>query len=128
MPYAQGQCYAQSYVYSELDFSVDDAGKISFVRVKETKKIAVDATKVTHTSDDENADVDFVNSSGVRTYFTLGGESQRNITRANVYEMFPFDNLVYVFELTYEDLLSVFKYSMTSTGKGSGLMAGRTEP
>lgn len=186
VPYAQGQCYAQSYVYSELDFSVDDAGKISFVRVKETKKIAVDATKVTHTSDDENAedlepeiitlsneaieasktalkevvgyitesathnssgtkyaidgsdgrasvmsnwvcditarignaDVGFINSSGVRTYFTLGGESQRNITRANVYEMFPFDNLVYVFELTYEDLLSVFKYSMTSTGKG----------
>jgi len=185
MPYAQGKCYAQSYVYAELDFSVDAAGKISFARVKETAQKDVEGSRTTHVTEDENADdlepeiialsdeavkeaqpaleevigyitenayhntsgtkysidgsggrasvmsnwicdilariggadVGFINSTGVRKYFTLGSASQRNITVADVYEMFPFDNLVYVFNLTYEDLLTVFEYSMTSNGK-----------
>ena len=63
-----------------------------------------------------NADVAFVNSGGVRTYFTLEGQSRRNITVANVYEMFPFNNEVYVYRLTYAELMDVFVYSLTSGG------------
>ena len=63
-----------------------------------------------------NADVAFVNSGGVRTYFSLEGQSRRNITVANVYEMFPFDNEIYVYRLTYAELLDVFVYSLTSGG------------
>ena len=62
------------------------------------------------------ADVAFVNSGGVRTSISLDGHPKRNITVANVYEMFPFDNLTYVYDLTYEELLKVFEYSMTSGG------------
>lgn len=62
------------------------------------------------------ADIGFVNNGGVRTSFPLNGASQRNITVSNVYEMFPFDNLIYVYELTYTDLLKLLEYSMTKYG------------
>ena len=64
------------------------------------------------------ADVAFVNSGGVRTYFTLEGQSRRNITVANVFEMFPFDNEIYVYRITYAELLNAFVYSLTSGGSG----------
>lgn len=63
------------------------------------------------------ADVAFVNGGGVRTYITLDGQSRRDITVANVYEMFPFSNTTYVYRLTYDELLRVFEYSMTSGGE-----------
>ena len=65
-----------------------------------------------------NADVAFVNSGGIRTQFQHQGQAQRNITVGDVYEIFPFDNQVYVYQLTYAELLQVFEYSMTSGGKG----------
>jgi len=63
-----------------------------------------------------HADVAFVNSGGIRTSFPLNGQSRRDITVANVYEMFPFNNHVYVYSLTYEELLQVFQYALTSGG------------
>lgn len=62
------------------------------------------------------ADVAFVNSGGIRTSFPLDGQSRRDITVANVYDMFPFSNEVYVYRLTYAELLDVFLYSLTSGG------------
>lgn len=64
-----------------------------------------------------DADVAFVNAGGVRTYFSLGGQSRLDITVSNVYEMFPFSNTVYVYNITYGDLLKVFEYSMTYQGQ-----------
>ena len=64
-----------------------------------------------------NADVAFVNSGGIRTYFSLGGQSRLNITVSNVYELFPFSNTTYVYDITYGELLKVFEYSMTSQGQ-----------
>ena len=64
------------------------------------------------------ADVSFVNSGGIRTYFSLNGQRTRDITVADVYEMFPFSNLTYVYRITYEDLLQLFTYSLTSGGQG----------
>ena len=63
------------------------------------------------------ADVAFVNSGGVRTTFPLNGAATRDITVANVYEIFPFNNIVYVYDLSYAELLQVFEYSMTSGGR-----------
>ena len=63
------------------------------------------------------ADVAFVNGGGVRTSISLNGQSQRDITVADVYEMFPFNNTTYVYKLTYQELLQVFEYSMTSGGE-----------
>jgi len=65
-----------------------------------------------------NADVAFVNAGGIRTAFPLNGQSRRNITVANVYEMFPFNNYTYVYRITYAELLQLFEYSMTSGGSG----------
>ena len=62
------------------------------------------------------ADVAFVNAGGVRTYISLDGQSRRNITVADIYEMFPFGNATYVYTITYADLLRLFEYSMTSGG------------
>lgn len=64
------------------------------------------------------ADVAFVNGGGIRTNFPLNGASSRNITVANVYEMFPFSNAIYVYRLTYAELLAVFEFAMTSGGEG----------
>ncbi|MBR6054026.1 MAG: bifunctional metallophosphatase/5'-nucleotidase [Bacteroidales bacterium] len=64
-----------------------------------------------------HADVAFVNAGGIRTSFPLSGQSRRDITAANIYEMFPFGNKVYVYSITYADLLKVFEYSMTSGGQ-----------
>lgn len=62
------------------------------------------------------ADVAFVNGGGVRTSIPLNGQSSRNITVSDVYQMFPFGNTTYVYRLTYAELLKVFEYSMTSGG------------
>ena len=63
-----------------------------------------------------NADIGFVNNGGVRTAFPLHGAKTRDITVSNIYEMFPFDNLIYVYEITYADLLQLMEYAMTKTG------------
>ena len=63
------------------------------------------------------ADVSFVNGGGVRTSFPLNGQSRRNITVSNVFEIFPFQNTTYIYRITYADLLELFKYSMTSAGE-----------
>ena len=63
-----------------------------------------------------DADVAFVNSGGIRTTFPLNGQSRRDITVANVYDMFPFCNTTYVYDITYAELLKVFTYALTSGG------------
>ena len=70
------------------------------------------------------AEVSFVNVGGVRTYIMLDGKSQRDITVSDVYEIFPFGNTTYVYEITYEELLRIFEYSMTSAG--SSMFTGMT--
>ena len=62
------------------------------------------------------ADVSFVNGGGVRTRFPLNGQPRRDITVANVYEMFPFNNTIYIYNITYAELLSLLRYSLTSGG------------
>ncbi|MBO6097430.1 MAG: bifunctional metallophosphatase/5'-nucleotidase [Bacteroidales bacterium] len=65
-----------------------------------------------------DADVAFVNNGGVRTSLPLDGKSYRNITVSNVYEIFPFANTIYIYSITYADLLRVFEYSVMGGGKG----------
>ena len=65
-----------------------------------------------------DADVSFVNSGGIRTTVTLNGQPTQDITVAKVYEMFPFDNAIYVYSISYADLLALLEYSVTSGGKG----------
>ena len=62
------------------------------------------------------ADVAFVNSGGIRTTVSLNGQPQQNITVAKVYEMFPFDNTVYVYSISYADLFLLLEYSLTRGG------------
>lgn len=64
-----------------------------------------------------DADVAFFNRTSIRTYFSLDGQPSRNITVSNVYEMFPFGNQIYVFRITYAELLQLFEYSMTGAGR-----------
>jgi hypothetical protein len=45
----------------------------------------------------------FTNSGGVRTSFTVSGES-RNVTMADIYTMMPFCNMLYVFKVSYFEL------------------------
>ena len=63
-----------------------------------------------------DADVAFLNRGGVRTTFPLDGRKRRDITVSDIYEMFPFSNKVYVFRITYGDLLQLFEYSLTESG------------
>ena len=63
------------------------------------------------------ADVAFLNGGGIRTVFPLNGQSRRDITVANIYEMFPFGNATYVYSITYAELLQLLEYSMTYDGE-----------
>ena len=49
---------------------------------------------------------------------TLDGQATRDITYADVYDIFPFNNYLYVYQITYAELLQLFEYSLTSSGKG----------
>ncbi len=65
-----------------------------------------------------DADIGFVNSGGLRADFEVDSESgERDISRSDVYTMFPFDNKIYLFELTGEDLLTAFTYALTANGR-----------
>ena len=64
------------------------------------------------------ADVGIVNEGGLRTDLPLEeGKDKRMITRSDIYTMFPFNNEIYCFELTYEELLTVLKYGLTKNGQ-----------
>lgn len=63
-----------------------------------------------------DADVAFLNRGGVRTTFPLDGKKRRDITVSDIYEMFPFSNNIYVYRITYGDLLQLFEYSLTESG------------
>lgn len=68
------------------------------------------------------ADVGFVNKGGLRTDLPLEeGADKRIITRSDMYTMFPFNNEIYCFELTYEELLTALEYALTD--KGSTLLS-----
>ena len=174
MPYLQGGRHAERYAYAELEFSVDNDGKLSFSGVEAQQIVPVDATKdhladyvdplIKEVSDDAldaiseqlntvighiqvaattytlsgsggrsttmgnwmcditrrigEADVAFVNSGGIRTTVPLNGQSTQDITVAKVYEMFPFDNTIYVYSISYADLLLLLEYALTSGGSG----------
>ena len=64
------------------------------------------------------ADAAFVNNGGLRTDVLLNGDTgTRTVTLSDVYTMFPFDNRIYCYELTWEELLTALQYSLTDTGR-----------
>ena len=63
-----------------------------------------------------NADVAIQNVGGLRKDIVVDGD-RRIIKASDVYEMFPFDETLYVYEITYEELLEALKYSLTKQGK-----------
>ncbi|MCR5400012.1 MAG: 5'-nucleotidase C-terminal domain-containing protein [Treponema sp.] len=66
-----------------------------------------------------DADIAFQNSGGVRAgNFTLDEKGQCQITINDLYNLFPFENRIYVYKLTYQELLTLFDYAMTSSGSG----------
>ncbi len=73
-----------------------------------------------------DADVAVVNAHGLRKVFLIPeGEKERVITVSDVREMFPFNTPICCYELTYEELLTVFQYAMTTDGVSlMGRMAG----
>jgi hypothetical protein len=63
------------------------------------------------------ADVGFINSGGIRTDMPLRVyDGRRDITAADVYAMFPFENRIFCYEITYKELLEALEYSLTSSG------------
>ena len=64
-----------------------------------------------------DADVAFINISGVREDLEVPeGSGRRPVTLMDIYSMLPFDDLMYVYEITYEELVDVLKYSLNSNG------------
>jgi 2',3'-cyclic-nucleotide 2'-phosphodiesterase (5'-nucleotidase family) len=63
------------------------------------------------------ADVGFINSGGLRADFKVDSqEGNRKIVLSDLYTMFPFENGVCCFELTWEELLIALEYAMTPGG------------
>ena len=62
------------------------------------------------------AEVGFVNSGGIRTDLLITSGWRRILTVSDIYTMFPFNNRLYCYELTYEDFLSLLRYALTDSG------------
>ncbi len=64
-----------------------------------------------------DADVCFVNNGGIRTDFVVRKkEGKRGITLSDIYTMFPFNNKIYCYEITYDEFLTALQYSLTDRG------------
>lgn len=64
------------------------------------------------------ADVSICNASGVRTDLDLPeGEDRRVITHSDIFAMLPFDDSIYVYEITYGEFLDLMHYSMQHNGR-----------
>ena len=71
------------------------------------------------------ADVGFINVGGIRTDLKIPkGQDRRYITAADLSAVFPFKNLIYCYEITYEDLLELLEYAVT--GSGASLLSQMT--
>ena len=63
------------------------------------------------------AEIGFVNNGGLRTDVLLGdGADRRDVTHSDLYTMFPFDNKIYCYRLTWADLLKALEYALTEKG------------
>ena len=64
-----------------------------------------------------DVDVVFVNKSTMRhDMFMKEGTDRRSVKLSDIYSMLPFDEEMYVYEMTYGDLLDVFNYSISKNG------------
>ncbi len=70
------------------------------------------------------ADVSMVNAHGLRTDFLLDDNGKKYISVADVFRMYPFDNTIYLYELSYDEFLTVLSYALTE--EGSGLLTNMT--
>ena len=65
-----------------------------------------------------DAEVGFMNTGGLRLDLDIApGENRRKVTLSDLYNMFPSENIVCCYELTWEELLTAFEYSMTPGGR-----------
>ena len=63
------------------------------------------------------ADAAFVNKAGVRTNLYLSDGSDRHeVTYYDIYALLPFDDRMYVYDITYGELLDVFDFGMNGGG------------
>ena len=64
-----------------------------------------------------SADVAFVNNGGLRIDLELNpATGRRSVTASILYSMFPFENELWYFDLTWKELLTVLEYAMTPDG------------
>ena len=64
------------------------------------------------------AEVGFVNGGGIRTDIVMTPENRwrRTITASDLYTMFPFNNKLFCYDLTYEEFLTLMEYALTESG------------
>lgn len=70
------------------------------------------------------ADVAMVNAHGLRTDFLPSDNGRKYISVADVFRIYPFDNTIYLYELSYDEFITVLSYAMTE--EGSGLLTNMT--
>ena len=59
------------------------------------------------------SDVAFTNQGGVRYDFLIpDNETKRDVTLGEIYSNYPFENKIYKYNLTYEELLQVLNYAL----------------
>lgn len=74
-----------------------------------------------------NSQVSFANNGGIRTSFVFQeGAEKREVTQGDIYTIAPFNNQLYVYEVTYEDLLSILNYTIETKNSMALRMSGVT--
>ena len=62
------------------------------------------------------SEVAFINKSGTRGNLFLDGAERRTVTMGDMFSMLPFDDRLYEYELSYEELLGVLRFGMNGGG------------
>ncbi len=64
------------------------------------------------------ADVSICNTSGVRADLDVPeGKDRRVVTHSDIFSMLPFDDTIYVYEITYGEFMDLMHYSMQHSGR-----------
>lgn len=73
------------------------------------------------------AKVSFTNSGGIRTNFYMtNGSDTRKITKGDIYTIAPFNNQLYVYDVTYADLKEVLDFTVKTANSLALRMSGVT--
>lgn len=104
------------YLETEIGYITESAGR-DYIEGSDERASAAGNFILNAMNRSVGADVAFINRYGIRySLYIDEGEDRRTVTKLDLFTMLPFDDRMYVYEITYAELLDVFDFSMNGRG------------